>query len=155
MTDLAKGRIERFFATAQDRLVKGLRLAGAGTVEQANAYLDGEFLAEWNRRWVVRAANATDAHRPLTEVHQLAASLSHVERRRVNNDYTFQFRGHKYQIARQSIVAGMKGNAVRVEARLDGTMAVRFGSQYVPVSVCAPIAEAVPRDPYKSVGKDQ
>ncbi|HEY6273990.1 MAG TPA: ISNCY family transposase [Terriglobales bacterium] len=34
----AKGRIERFFGTAQDRLVKGLRLAGARTLEEANHY---------------------------------------------------------------------------------------------------------------------
>lgn len=29
----AKGRIERFFATAQNRLVKGLRKVGASTLE--------------------------------------------------------------------------------------------------------------------------
>ena len=33
----AKGRIERFFHTAQDRLVKLMRLAGACTIEAANA----------------------------------------------------------------------------------------------------------------------
>ena len=32
----AKGRIERFFGTAQDQLVKGLRRAGASTLESAN-----------------------------------------------------------------------------------------------------------------------
>jgi hypothetical protein len=32
----AKGRIERFFGTAQDRLVKGLRVAGARTLEEAS-----------------------------------------------------------------------------------------------------------------------
>jgi hypothetical protein len=31
----AKGRIERFFGTGQDRLVKGLRLAGADSLEAA------------------------------------------------------------------------------------------------------------------------
>jgi hypothetical protein len=39
----AKGRIERSFGTAQDRLVKGLRVAGARSLEQANRYLDQEF----------------------------------------------------------------------------------------------------------------
>jgi hypothetical protein len=33
----AKGRVERSFGTAQDRLVKGLRVAGACTLEEANA----------------------------------------------------------------------------------------------------------------------
>ncbi len=33
----AKGRVERNFQTAQDRLVKGMRVAGVKTIEQANA----------------------------------------------------------------------------------------------------------------------
>ena len=36
----AKGRVERNFGTAQDRLVKGMRVAGVTTLEQANQYLD-------------------------------------------------------------------------------------------------------------------
>jgi hypothetical protein len=39
----AKGRVERFFATAQDRLVKGLRLSGASTLEAANKHLEETF----------------------------------------------------------------------------------------------------------------
>jgi transposase len=38
----AKGRVERSFQTAQDRLVKGLRVAGVKTFDQANAYLESE-----------------------------------------------------------------------------------------------------------------
>ena len=34
-------------------------------------------------------ANPDDAHRPLEKHHDLAAILSHVEKRRVNADYTF------------------------------------------------------------------
>jgi len=49
----AKGRIERFFGTAQDRLVKGLRKAGAGTLEAANDYLGRVYLPMWNQRFVV------------------------------------------------------------------------------------------------------
>ena len=40
--------MERSFQTAQDRLVKGLRVAGAKTLEQANAYLETDFLVWWN-----------------------------------------------------------------------------------------------------------
>src|SRR6202035_972337 len=49
----AKGRVERQFLTAQDRLVKGMRVAGVRTLEQANAYLEKEFLPWWNRTLVV------------------------------------------------------------------------------------------------------
>jgi hypothetical protein len=53
----AKGRVERHFQTAQDRLVKGMRLAGVDTLEPADA---------------------TDAHRPLRAEHDLAAILCEV-----------------------------------------------------------------------------
>ena len=44
----AKGRIERSFLTAQDRLVKHLRLAKVSTLEGANAFLEKEYWPEWN-----------------------------------------------------------------------------------------------------------
>ena len=40
----AKGRVERCFGTLQDRLVKALRRVGANDLEQANRYLEEEFL---------------------------------------------------------------------------------------------------------------
>lgn len=96
----AKGRVEPCFATAQDRLVKGLRLRRANTLKQANEYLESEFLPEWNQRFTVTPANTTDAHRPLGATHDLPAILSHVEQRTITNDYTLQFRGQRYQIAK-------------------------------------------------------
>ena len=64
----AKGRVERFFHTAQDRLVKQLRLAGACTAEAANACLDQEFLPDWQQRFTVAPANSTDAHQAIDRV---------------------------------------------------------------------------------------
>ena len=42
----AKGRVERFNGTAQDRLVKELRLAKARTIQEANEVLDKRFLQQ-------------------------------------------------------------------------------------------------------------
>ncbi len=39
------GRVERGFGTAQDRLVNGLRVAGARTLEETNRYLQSEFVS--------------------------------------------------------------------------------------------------------------
>jgi hypothetical protein len=143
----AKGRVERCFATAQDRLVKGLRLQRATTLEQANAYLEGKFLPEWNQRFTVVPANATDAHRPLGAEHHLPAILSSVEQRSISNDFTLQFRGQRYQIAKTSLQVGMRGEKIRVEARLDGSLAFRYQGQYVTAAVCS---EALPQQPQKS-----
>jgi transposase len=132
----AKGRIERFFGTAQDRLVKGLRLAGAGTLEAANRYLEKEYLPEWEQHFTVVARNGTDAHRDLGAEHNLAGVLSHVEERVVTPDYTIRYQGKVYQIGRSDIRAGLRGGRVRVEQRLDGSLGVSFRGKYVSVSEC-------------------
>jgi transposase len=150
----AKGRVERQFLTAQDRLVKGMRVAGVRTMEAANAYLEKEYLPWWNQTLAVPPADAADAHRPLGKDHDLTAILSHVEARQVANDYTVRYRGKIFQIHRQDIRAGMRKAMVRVEERLDGTIAVRFQDRYVRVrrgaeSVCAlpPPVEAAAQPP--------
>ena len=143
----AKGRVERSFGTAQDRLVKGLRVAGARTLEEANRYLHEEFLPWWNQHLRVVPANAADAHRWLGPEHELAAALSRVETRQVGNDYTFRFDGKLYQIDRANVRAGMRGGTVRIEMRLDGALAVRFQDRYVAVSACEPQPKAAPAPP--------
>jgi hypothetical protein len=132
----AKGRVERNFETAQDRLVKGMRVAGVKTIEQANEYLTDDYLVWWDRELTVTAANRDDAHRRLDKSHNLASSLSHVETRQVRNDYTLRWEGRLYQIERRAIVPGLRGANVRVEQRLDGSMAVRHGERYLPVQEC-------------------
>jgi transposase InsO family protein len=84
----AKGRVERNFGTAQDRLVKGMRVAGVMTIEQANEYLTNDYLVWWERELTVDPAHRDDAHRRLEKSHDLAASLSHVEMRQVRPDFT-------------------------------------------------------------------
>jgi len=133
----AKGRVERNFGTAQDRLVKGMRVAGVTTIGQANEYLTSDYLVWWERELTVEAANPDDAHRPLEKSRHLAASLSHVETRQVRNDYTLRWDGKLYQIERQAITTGLRGADVRVEQRLDGSLAVRYGKRYLPVKECA------------------
>jgi biotin operon repressor len=132
----AKGRVERSFHTAQDRLVKGLRVAQARSMEQANRYLQAEFLPWWNQHLKVVPRNPTDAHRPLDAAHDLAASLSVVETRQVTKDYTIRFDAHLYQIARECIRAGLRGANVRIETRLDGSLKVRLQQHYLSVSLC-------------------
>jgi transposase len=134
----AKGRIERFFGTAQDRLVKGLRLAGARTLEEANRYLEETYLPRWNQDFTVVPAGPTDAHRPLRAEHELAAILSQVEERTVTSDYTIRYQGKIYQIARGDIRAGLRGSRVRVEQRLDGSLAVKFRQHGLSVAECQP-----------------
>ena len=83
-------------------------------------------------------ASPADAHRRLGPEHDLAASLSSVETRQVANDYTFRCALKTYQIARADIRAGLRGGTLRVEQRIDGTLAVRFQNRYLQFSECQP-----------------
>ena len=136
LTTRAKGRVERSFETAQDRLVKGLRVAGVRTLEQANAYLEKIYIPKWETKFTVRPACADDAHRPLLPEHDLDAILSHVEQRVVTSDYTFRYGGRMYQIAPAQIVAGLRGAHLQIELRRDGSLRARFNGKYLTVTEC-------------------
>jgi len=133
----AKGRVERCFGTLQDRLVKGLRKAGATTIAEANRYLERVFLPDWRRRFRRDPASQVDAHRPLGGAEDLDSILSHVENRQVTNNYTVSWDGKPYQIPREAVRPGLRSSWVRVEARLDGTVWTRIGNAAVPMRRCA------------------
>lgn len=130
----AKGRIERLWGTAQDRLVKELRLAGATSMEEANAVLEKVFIPWLNRHCVVKPASGNDAHRPLGPRHDLAAILSHQEKRTVANDYTIRFENRVYQLLPPAH-PGQRGGQVIVEKRLEGSMKIRFKDRYLEYKV--------------------
>lgn len=133
----AKGRVERFNGTGQDRLVKELRLAGATTAEEANEVLEQKFLAWFNRRRTLEPASPNDAHRPGVPAKDLASILSIQHGRRVANDYTIQVHGRVYQLLKP-VWPGERGGRVIVEQRLDGTMRVRFKDRYLKFEALAP-----------------
>jgi hypothetical protein len=138
----AKGRIERFFGTAQDRLVKQMRVARVKTPEQANAYLEQQYLPWWNQEKTVIPASPQDAHRRLEPHHDLQAILSHVESRQVNQDYTIRFERHLYAIERADITTGLRGAVVQIEKRRDGPIAIRFRGRYLRYRMCEPAEPA-------------
>jgi transposase len=139
----AKGRVERSFQTDQDRLVKELRLRGISTIAEANAYLEGGYLALLNRRFTVAAASGVDAHRSLVG-YDLGAILSVQERRTVANDYTVRHGRRRYQIERRSITGGLRRGQVLLEERLDGSLRLRFRDRYLHFQEVEPVAARPP-----------
>ncbi|MEN6604783.1 MAG: hypothetical protein ABFD86_20405 [Bryobacteraceae bacterium] len=75
--------------------MKGLRVAGAGTLPEAYAYLEQEFLPRWNQHLTITPARPPDAHRPLEAEYDLATSLSRVEMRQMENNNTFRWQGKR------------------------------------------------------------
>jgi transposase len=146
----AKGRIERFFGTAQDRLVRGLRKAQVSTLEQAQQYLEREYLPSWNRRFTQEARNPGDEHRALNKDHDLAAILSQIKPRSVDNDYTFAMLGQRYQIDLESVTPGLRKARVQVQFRLDGSVKVAYQGRLLEARLCRPddpVVEAPPPAP--------
>lgn len=137
----AKGRVERFFGTAQDRLVKEMRLEGISTIAAANEFLERVYLPWWNRTHTVRPASSADAHRSL-EGFDLQAILSHQEQRQVQNDYTISYEKQRYQILPQSQLPNLRKSPVTVQQRLDGTLTVWAKGQYLQVKALPQAASA-------------
>ena len=138
----AKGRVERSFGTAQDRVVKEMRLAKVKTIRQANALLDGGLLAKHNRMFSVPPREAGDAHRALGAGFNMAAILSLQQQRTVANDYTVRFENRSYQLDKP-IYPGERGSKIVIEVRLDGSMAIRFGKHYLKYHEIVPGANAL------------
>ena len=134
--------------------MKQLRLAKVTTLQAANEFLEKEYWPEWNERFARPLTGIVDLHRPLTADLDVGAALSHVEQRVISNDYTFSFAGRRYQIARQDVQAGMKGQQVRIELRLNGELRARYQGQYVAVAECGAPVPATPPPTTKSVRKD-
>jgi len=123
----AKGRVERLFGTLQDRLVKDMRLAQISTPEQGNTFLTTVFVPKWNMsKFVVVPAKAGDVHRPLLprEKEHLDHMFSVKDTRRVNLDFTIQFKNNWYQLTEIQPTTVRPLTVVLMETWLDGTVHV-------------------------------
>ena len=132
----AKGRIERLFATLQDRLVKEMRLAGIASIEAANHFLETRFLPEWEQRFTVAPRNPRNAHRQLGRAQRLDEILSVRAVRKVAQDHTVSWEGNLWGLTREEVCAGLRGAAVEIERRLDGSHWLRYRGRYLHLRPC-------------------
>jgi len=142
----AKGRVERLFGTLQNRWVKDLRLAGATTIQEANALLDKQLLPQFNHAFARPPASANDAHRALGKAFDLNSIFSFRTRRSIANDYTFRHRHKVYQVPKPAL-PGMRGGKVTIEERLDGTRVFLFGKILLACPCVAPSPPAASPSP--------
>lgn len=126
----ARGRSERNFGTWQRRLPRELRLRGITTREEANRFLRESYIAEFNRRFAVAAAQPESAFLPLSgqDVERIFA-LQH--ERVVNRDNTVQFGNRVLQIERVHWRGTLAGCRVVVCEQREGTVSVWYGPHCV------------------------
>lgn len=141
----AKGRIERLFKTLQDRLVKELRLRGIGGIAVANKFLEAEFIPDFNQRFAVVAKGKNNLHRKPdgAQSAKLDVIFSIQSQRKVQNDFTVRFKNQWIQIAKEQIVTVCRKDAVLMEERLDGSLAIRLRNKYLNFKI-------LPEKPQKS-----
>jgi transposase InsO family protein len=113
-TPQAKGRVERLFATLQDRLVKELRLAQITDKEQANTFLE-TYRQTFNDKFAVSPKSAQDAHRiNYYKPRELALIFSKQDQRKLSKNLTCQHNNIQYQIQTKAIGYTMRGSSVTV-----------------------------------------
>jgi len=141
----ARGRSERGFGTWQGRLPQELRLNNIRTPNEANAFLNNRYIAEFNRKFAVPAVESGTAFAPITRT-DLDRVFAVQQERSVGNDNTIQFANHVWQIPSTPFRATLAGCRVLVYEHLDGTFSVGYGPHMVarftasgdPVSVPTP-----------------
>lgn len=95
----AKGRIERLWGTLQDRLIPEMRLRKIRSYDNANCFLQEQFLPnEYAQRFKVTPENLASAYRPVPEGADLREVFCLKEFRTCARDHTFQWNGRTYLI---------------------------------------------------------
>jgi len=122
----ARGRSERNFGTWQGRLPQELRLRGIRTVEEANRFLRESYMAEFNRKFAVKAAQSGHAFvRARRGDLDRVFSIQH--ERIVNRDNTVSWANRCMQIEKTLWRGSLAGCRVTVYEHLDGTLSLGYG----------------------------
>lgn len=124
----AKGRIERSFKTHQDRLVKGMRLEGVSTLEQANEYLDSYFPLH-NKKFSVQPFSDKDLHRRLPSGIKYQDVFCFKEKRTITNGYTIKWKNRLFLIENPSSI--MRRHRAEVREHFDGEIEILFKSRRI------------------------
>jgi Homeodomain-like domain len=124
----ARGRSERNFGTWQGRLPQELRLRGIHSLEAANHFLREHYIAEFNARFQVPAAQRGCAFvRRSSRDLDLIFALQF--QRTVNRDNTVSIQNLRLQIEAVRWRATLAGCTVTVHQHLDGTFTITHGPQ--------------------------
>ncbi len=129
--------MERAAGTFQDRLVTELRLAGARTIDQANAVLR-DFLPRYNTRFAVPADLPEPAYRPWDGNRPLDEILCFKHTRKVARDNTVKYRWRTLQLLPSRERPSYAGVQVEVLEHTDDRLQVRHEGEIIPCRPAPP-----------------
>ena len=113
-----------------------MRLAGIDSIAAANHFLETRFVPEWEQRFTVAARNPRNVHRRVGREQHLEEILSVRVARKVAQDHTVSWEGNRWGVPREEVCAGLRGAAVEIERRLDGSHWLRYRGRYLRLRPC-------------------
>ena len=128
----AKGRVERNHGTHQDRLIKKMRRKKIRTHEQANVYLQQDYLPEHNRRFRCAAAEAEDYHRQAPSAAELGEVFRLESERIISNDWVVRYDNRLFQVQAQSRKYAPAQGKVVVSQWQDGRVEIEYRGRKLP-----------------------
>ena len=126
----ARGRSERNFSTWQGRLPQELRLRGIRTLEEANLFLNNHYIAEFNQRFTVPAAQRGTAFISCRN-RNLEMIFTQRYERTVDRDNTVSFRNLVMQIERAEWRPTLAGCKVIIHEHMDTTLTLMVAGHRV------------------------
>jgi transposase len=138
----AKGRIERLFATLQDRLVAELELEGIKDIEAANAYIHECFLDDFNARFAEESEDHLSAWRKVGRL-DLDRMLSFRYEATVGNDNAIRYGGMIVDVPPGPSGRGYAGVKAELRQMLDGSWRVYYQDRLIAMHEATETAEPI------------
>jgi hypothetical protein len=126
----ARGRSERSFGTWQGRLPQELRLAGIGSVEEANRFLRERYIGEFNSKFQRKAEQKGTAFRRTSRT-DLDWIFTIQTERTVAQDNTVAIAERCWQLNKTRFRHTLAGVTVTIHEHLNGTVSMRYGPHLV------------------------
>jgi transposase len=126
----ARGRSERSFSTWQGRLPQELRLRGIRTLDGANAFLKEHYVAEFNRRFTVPAAERGTAFMSCRN-RNLEMVFTQRYERTVDRDNTVRFHNLVMQLERAHWRHTLAGSKAIIHQHLDMTLTLMIAGHRI------------------------
>lgn len=126
----AKGRVERGFQTHQDRLVKEMKLRNIRSMDEANAFLEEEYILNHNLKYSCHPKEKTDLHRKHNSA-SLDDIFAVITERKVANDWTIRYKNRILQLDTSRPALVKPKDTVIIHERLDKTIFVTIRSERI------------------------
>jgi len=145
----AKGRVERLFATLQDRLVAELGFWKIKEIPEANIFLNEVFIQDFNRRFAVESQQVDKAWRKVPQGLDLQKIISFRYQATVANDNCIRLAGVVIDIAEGPRQRGYAKARVQVHQLLNGSWRVYYKNKLIAETEPTPLKEPIRAKPRK------